>query len=153
MRLGRRIKRLGCLSSHGLGLADQGPGNFTPCSFQAGPFPVPAVMSEGSLQPHCCSLRDISSQVGFCVCVDLSLRGLAPGPKASSAWPPRPLPWLWIPPSLVAETQWCPMSSIPTRPQTPSTKVSMSHSLMPRTIRKWPLSPHHGPHELAAVWG
>lgn len=48
--------------------------------------------------------------------------------------------------------QWCPMSSIPTRPQTPSTKLSMSHSLAPRTIRKWPLSPQAGPHELAAVW-
>lgn len=47
--------------------------------------------------------------------------------------------------------QWCPMSSIPTRPQTPSTKLSMSHSLAPRTIRKWPLSPQAGPHELAAV--
>lgn len=58
MRLGRRMKRLGCLSSRGLGLADQGPGNYTPCSFQAGPFPVPAVMSEGFHQPCCCSLRE-----------------------------------------------------------------------------------------------
>ena len=48
--------------------------------------------------------------------------------------------------------QWCPISSIPTRPQTPSTKLSMSHSLAPRTMRKWPLSPQAGPHELAAVW-
>ena len=38
------------------------------------------------------------------------------------------------------------------RPQTPSTKLSMSHSLAPRTMRKWPLSPQAGPHELAAVW-
>lgn len=90
MRLGRRMKRLRCLSSHGLGLVDQGPGNYTPCSFQAGPFPVPAVMSEGFRQPCCCSLREhLSSQVGFCVCVDLSLRGLAPGPKASLGMAPK----------------------------------------------------------------
>ena len=54
---------------------------------------------------------------------------------------------MWCP-----RPQWCPMSSIPTRPQTPSTKLSMSHSLAPRTMRKWPLSPQAGPHELAAVW-
>lgn len=43
------------------------------------------------------------------------------------------------------------MSSMLTRPQTPTTKVSTSHSLTPRAMRKWPPSPHAVPHELAAV--
>lgn len=51
-RVDRRMKRLGCLSSRGLGQADQRPGIYIPCSFQAGPFPVPAVMSGGFHQPH-----------------------------------------------------------------------------------------------------
>lgn len=45
------------------------------------------------------------------------------------------------------------MSSTLTRPQTPTTKVSTSHSLMPRAMRKWPPSPHAVPQELAAVCG
>lgn len=55
-------------------------------------------------------------------------------------------------PGSVPGPQRCPMSSMPTRPQTPSTKLSMSHSLAPRRMRKWPLSPQAGPQELAAVW-
>lgn len=43
------------------------------------------------------------------------------------------------------------MSSMLTRPQTPTTKVSTSHSLTPRAMRKWPPSPHAVPQELAAV--
>lgn len=49
-RVGWGMKRLGCLSPHGLGLADQGSGIYIPCSFQTGPFPVPAVTSGGSRQ-------------------------------------------------------------------------------------------------------
>lgn len=43
------------------------------------------------------------------------------------------------------------MSSTLTRPHTPTTKLSTSHSLTPRAMRKCPSSPHALPHELAAV--
>lgn len=41
-------------------------------------------------------------------------------------------------------------SSMLTLPQTPTTKVSISHSFSPRAMRKYPLSPQSLPHELAA---
>ncbi|MEE6525052.1 hypothetical protein FKM82_024835 [Ascaphus truei] len=41
-------------------------------------------------------------------------------------------------------------SSMLTLPQTPTTKASISHSLSPRAMRKYPLSPQSVPQELAA---
>lgn len=38
-----------------------------------------------------------------------------------------------------------------TLPQTPKTKDSISHSLVPRRIRKWPFSPQSEPQELAQI--
>lgn len=116
------------------------------CSSRASPFPAPlgglGAPAHGSQAGRCVSgtaqgldpwrleSRRADGRVG---------RGAAaPRGGLFPVWCPRP--------------QWCPMSSIPTRPQTPSTKLSMSHSLAPRTMRKWPLSPQAGPHELAAVW-